>query len=72
MTRLDCFRIEHIRSRLHQRSIVEVVQERRENWRVKVSEKPGSLIEQIMTEGVEGRRPWGKTSSEVESKLEYK
>ena len=60
VTRLDCIRSEHIRCRLQQRSIVEVVQERRENWRVKVTEKPGSLVEQIMTREVEGRRPRGR------------
>ena len=42
--------------------MLEVVQERRENWRVKVimTEKPGSLVEQIMTGEVEGRRPRGR------------
>ena len=58
VSRLDCIRSEHIRCRLQQRSIVQVVQERRETWRVKVTEKPGSLVEQIMTGEVEGRRPW--------------
>ena len=32
VTRLDCIRNKEIRHRLQQRSIVEVVMERRENW----------------------------------------
>ena len=45
MTRLDCIRNEEIRRSLQQRSIVEVVKERREKWRAKAMEKTGSLVE---------------------------
>ena len=45
VTRLDCIRNEEIRHRLQQRSIVEIVKERRENWWVNVMEKTGSLAE---------------------------
>ena len=38
---------------------MEVVQ-KRENLRVEVTEKPGSLVERIMIGEVEGRRPWGR------------
>ena len=38
VTRLDCIRNEEIRCRLQQRSIVEVVEERKEKWRAKVME----------------------------------
>ena len=44
VTRLDCIRNDEIRQRLQQRSIVEVVKERRLNWRVKVIKKLGSLV----------------------------
>ena len=43
VTRLDCIGNEEIKCRLQQRSIVEVVKERREKWRTKVMEKVGSL-----------------------------
>ena len=59
VTRLDCIRNEEIRHRLQQRSIVEVVKERRENWWVKVMEKTGSLAELVLTGELEGRRPRG-------------
>ena len=39
--------------RLQQRSIVEVVKERREKWQAKVMEKTGSLVEKVMTGEVE-------------------
>ena len=45
VTRLDCIRNEEIRHRLQQRSIMEIVKERRENWWVNVMEKTGSLAE---------------------------
>ena len=51
-------RMDHIR--LQQRSIVDVVRERRESWRVKVMEKSGSLAERVMAGEVEGRRPRGR------------
>ena len=57
---------------------MEVVQERRENWRVKVTEKPGSLVEQMMTGEVHGRKKAsGKTQKVMlrrvpKWKLEYK
>ena len=35
VTRLDCIRNEEIRCRLELRSIMEVVKERREKWRLK-------------------------------------
>ena len=44
VTRLDCIKNEEIRCRSQQRSIVEVVKERREKWRSKVMEN-GSLVE---------------------------
>ncbi len=49
-----------IRHRLQQRSIVDVVRERRERWRVKVMEKPESLVERVMVGEIEGRRPRGR------------
>ena len=39
--------------RLQQRSIVEVVKERREKRQAKVMEKTGSLVEKVMTGEVE-------------------
>ena len=42
VTRMDHIRNEEIRHRLQQRSIVNVVRERRDRWRVKVMEKPES------------------------------
>ena len=39
VTRLDCIRNDEIRQRLQQRSIVEVVKERRLNWRAKGRKK---------------------------------
>ena len=60
VTRLDCIRNEEIRRRLQKRSIVEVVKERREKWQAKVMEKTGSLVEKVMTGGVERRRPRGR------------
>ena len=44
VTRMDHIRSEEIRHRLQQRSIVDVVRERRERWRVKVMEKPENDI----------------------------
>ena len=61
VTRLDCIRSEHIRCRLQQRSIVETCRRvGRIGARVKGTEKPGSLVEQIMTGEVEGRRSQGR------------
>ena len=60
MTRLDCIRNDEIRQRLQQRSIVEVVKERRLNWRADVIEKPGSLVGKVLAGEVEGRRPQGR------------
>ena len=44
-SRLDCIRNEEIKCRLQQRSIVDVVKERRGKWQVKVMETTGSLVE---------------------------
>ena len=60
VTRMDHIRNEEIRHRLQQRSIVDVVRERRESWRVKVMEKSGRLAERVMAGEVEGRRPRGR------------
>ena len=60
VTRIDHIRNEEIRHRLQQRSIVDVVRERRERWRVKVMEKPESLVERVMVGEIEGRRPRGR------------
>ena len=57
VTRMDHIRNEAIRHRLQQRLIVDVVRERRERWRVKVMEKPESLVERVMVGEIEGRRP---------------
>ena len=57
VTRLDCIRNDEIGQRLEQRSIVEVVEERRLNWRAKVRKKPGSLVGKVLAGEVEGRRP---------------
>ena len=57
LTRLDCIRNDEIRQKLQQRSIVEVVKERRLNWKTKVIEKPGSLVRKVLAGEVEGRRP---------------
>ena len=59
VTRLDCIRNDEIRQRLQQRSIVEVVKERRLNWKAKVIEKPGIFGRESIGE-VEGRRPRGR------------
>ena len=58
---MDHIRNEDIRHRLQQRSIVEVVRERRERWRVKVMEKLESLVERVMVGEIEGRWPRGKS-----------
>ena len=58
--RLDCIRNVEIRQRLQQRSIVEVVKERRLNWRAKVREKPGSWVGKVLAGEVEGRIPQGR------------
>ena len=61
LTRMDHIRNEEIRHRLQQRWIVDViVRERRERWRVKVMEKPESLVEKVMVGEIEGRRPRGR------------
>ena len=60
VTRMDHIRNEEIRHRVQQRSIVDVVRERRESWRVKVMEKSGRLAERVMAGEVEGRRPRGR------------
>ena len=46
--------------RLQQRSIMEVVKERREKWQAKEMEKTGSLVEKVTTGEVEGRRHRGR------------
>ena len=56
VTRMDHIRNE-IRHRLQQRSIVDVVRERR---RVKVMEKPESLVERVMAGEIEGRQLRGR------------
>ena len=60
VARMDRIRNEEIRHRLQQRSIVDVVRERRERWRVKVMEKPRSLVERVTVGEIEGRRPRGR------------
>ena len=60
LTRLDCIRNEETRRRLQQRSIVEVVKDRREKWQAKVMEKTESLVEKVMTGEVEGGRSRGR------------
>ena len=45
---------------MQQRSIVEVVKERREKWQAKVMKRTGRLVEKVMTGEVEGRRPRGR------------
>ena len=60
VTRLKHIRNEEVRQRLQQMSIVEVVREKRESWRVKVMEKQGSLVERVMAGEVEGRRTRGR------------
>ena len=60
VTRLDCIRNDDIQQRL-QRSIVEIVKERRLNWRVKVIEKPGNFGQ----EGIGRRGGRKKTSRET-------
>ena len=60
VTRQDCIRNEEIRRRLQQRSIVEVVKERRESWWVTVMDKTGGLAEKVLTGELEGRRPRGR------------
>ena len=60
VTRMDHIRNEEIRHRLQQRSIVDIMRERIERWRVKVMEKPESLVERVMVGEIEGRRPRGR------------
>ena len=60
VTRMDHIRNEEIRHRLQQRLIVDEVRERRERWRVKVMEKPESLVERVMVGEIEGMRPRGR------------
>ena len=60
VTRLEHIRNEEVRQRLQQRSILDVVREKRESWRVKVMETLGSLMERVMAGEVEGRRPRGR------------
>ena len=55
--RLEHIRNEEFRQRLQQRSIVGVVKENRESWRVKVMETQGSLNERVMTGEVEEGGP---------------
>ena len=54
-------RMDHIRNE-EQRSIVDVVREWRESWRVnsKMMEKPESLAERVMAGEVEGSWPRGR------------
>ena len=60
VTRMDHIRNEEIRHRLQQRSIVDVVRERRERWRVKVTAKAENLVERVMVGEIEGRWPRGR------------
>ena len=53
-------RNDEIRHRLQQRSIVDVVRERRERWRVEVMVKPESLVERVMVGEIEGKLPRGR------------
>ena len=57
VTRLEHIRNEEVRQRLRQMSIVDVVKEKRESWRVKVMETHSSLVERVMAGEVEGKRP---------------
>ena len=59
VTRLDCIRNNEVRQRLQQRSIVEVVKERRLNWRAKLREKAGKFGWESI-----GRRGGRKKTSE--------
>ena len=59
VTRMDHIRNEEIRHRLQQRSIADVVRERRERWGVKGSE-PESSVERVMVREIEGRQPKGR------------
>ena len=59
LTRLDCIRNEETKCRLQQRSIVEVVKDRREKWQAKVMVKTESLVEKVMTGEEEGGRSRG-------------
>ena len=59
VTRMDHIRNKEIRHRLQLRSIVDVVRERRERWRVKGSE-PESSVERVMVREIEGRQPGGR------------
>ena len=65
VTRMDHIRNEEIRHRLQQKSIVDVFRERREKWRVKVTEKLESLVERVMVGEKEGRQPKGRPLQEV-------
>ena len=60
VTRMNHIRHEKITHRLQQRSIIDVVRDARESWRVKVMKKPKSLVEKAMTGEVEGRWPRGR------------
>ena len=62
---MDHIRNEEIRHRLQQKSIVDVLRERRERWRVKVTEKPESLVERVLVGEIEGRQPKGRSMQEA-------
>ena len=59
VTRMDHIRNE-LRLRLQQTSIVDIVRERRESWRLKMMEKPKRLVERILAGEVEGRWSEGR------------
>ena len=60
VTTIDHIRNEEIRHRLQQRSIIDVVRNRREGWRLKVIKKPESLEGKANTAEMVGRQPRGQ------------
>ena len=65
LTRMDHIMNEEIRHRLQQKSIVDVLREKREKWRVKVTEKPESLVERVTVGEIGGRQPKGRPMQEA-------
>ena len=61
VTRLDCVRNEEIRKGLKQETVVAQVKRRREGCNDRVLENLGSIVEKVMREQVEGRRPRGRS-----------
>ena len=65
VTRMDYIKNEEIRHGLQQKSIVDELRERRERWRVKVTEKPESLMDRVMVGEIEERQPKGRPMQEA-------